>query len=178
MEAKRGADAGNFTLTVDGKTISTYDKLYINGNYPNVHILYTGLGEGTHTATVTVSGKNTDATGYNVTITSIFWKAAAEHIEFTKPVFNSNAVTEGTELKATASYVSNRETAYSMAIALYDNAGRLTKIVRVESITDDSETEQEISVTITPKAGDAKAKAFIWDSLKNAKPITEAAVLN
>ena len=65
-----------------------------------------------------------------------------------------------------------------MAIALYDNAGRLTKIVRVESITDDSETEQEISVTITPKAGDAKAKAFIWDSLKNAKPITEAAVLN
>ncbi len=178
LEAKRGADAGNFTLTVDGKMISTYDKLYINGNYPNVHILYTGLGEGTHTATVTVSGKNTDATGYNVTITSIFWKAAAEHIEFTKPVFNSNAVTEGTELKATASYVSNRETAYSMAIALYDNAGRLTKIVRVESITDDSETEQEISVTITPKAGDAKAKAFIWDSLKNAKPITEAAVLN
>ena len=91
------------------------------------------------------------------------------------PVFDADAVTVGEELTATVTYKTYVEEDVYLAIALYDASGRLTRLSKIATTTDSTGEDKEISVSIIPQTGDAKAKAFIWDGVTGMKALAENA---
>lgn len=175
IEYKRVTGKGGIAeVTIDGVskgTISTYYASYL----PNPIITYSNLGEGEHTVTIKVTGKNEASEDYTVDIVTSFApqaKETAKKAEFEKPVFGSNAITSGTLLKATINYKSASNTGVTAVIALYDSEGNF---VRMAKNTTTVSGDGSFDVEITPTTGEVKAKAYVWNSLSDMIPFAEAA---
>ncbi len=173
--AKSKPNGGTFDVSVDGAVLAEDLNAYHVDGSPSVAMhRFTGLGNGAHTMTVTVSGKTDVSEGYNVTLQGTY-ACKKTGVDFEVPVFSSTTVIPGTALTATAEYVGYEEQNVTLVIALYDEAGKLTGIQNIETTTDSTGTLKEISTSVTPKTGDVKAKAFLWDSMDNMHALTEAA---
>lgn len=171
IEFKRTAGVGGIAeVTIDGvikETVNTYYASYV----PNTLSTYSDLGSGEHTVTVKVIGKSDASSSYNVDVVRTYepiitYKAP----EFDVPQFTTDTITEGVDLKMTTSYVAYDSEDVTLIIALYDKDGRFVRMTKVETSAEKGEGELELS--ITPKAGEVKAKAFIWNSVSEMKPFT------
>lgn len=171
VEFKRTAGLGGTAeVKIDGvvkETVNTYYETYV----PNMTATYSGLGDGEHTVTVTVTGKSEASGSYNVDVVRTYepmitYKAP----EFTAPQFNMDTVEAGVELKMTTSYKAYASDDVALIIALYDDYGRFVRMAKIETSAEKGEGELEIA--ITPKAGEVKAKAFIWNTVSGMAPFT------
>ena len=61
----------------------------------------------------------------------------------------------------------------TLVIALYDVDGRFVRMAKIETSIEKGDGELELA--ITPKAGEVKAKAFVWDSVTGMKAFAENA---
>jgi len=90
-----------------------------------------------------------------------------------KPVFDKTAVVAGEAITATVNYESPDERDIALIIATYDKDNRLTGITKVETVTEINSADS-IELTVTPKTGDVKVKAFCWNSISGMDALTEA----
>lgn len=160
-----GEPSGTYTLTVDGKTVAE-NVAYAKTS--NGMVTYDGFGDGAHTATITATG--------TVNLTGIF-TIHQNGVIYTMPVFDKDAVTAGEALTATAKYTAYSVKPITLIVALYDANGKLTSVESVSTITDASGVEREISATVTPASGDAKAKAFLWNGIDTMNALAQKAQL-
>ena len=93
------------------------------------------------------------------------------------PVFDKDSVTAGEALTATAKYTAYSVKPITLIVALYDANGKLTSVESVSTITDASGVEREISATVTPASGDAKARAFLWNGIDTMNALAQKAQL-
>ena len=180
LQYRRTPLSGKVKIVIDGDeenatVVDTYGDSMPFGH----QISFMDIALGKHTATITLLTEEANA---NITlgeqtfqIMCAYWKGA--DAEFNKPVFDADVVTAGEELTATVSYTSFAEEDIYLAIALYDVDGRLTRISKVATTTDSTGEEKEISVSIIPEKGDAKAKAFIWDGVTSMKAMAVNAAI-
>lgn len=94
--------------------------------------------------------------------------------------FDKTELTAGETVTATSAIKNNGETdiPVNMMIALYDENGTL-KELKTEKHTVTANSANEYSITYSNSAiesGDY-IKAFLWNSLENMKPLTEAKIL-
>lgn len=160
-----GEPGGTYTLTVDGETVAE------NVAYTKTSkgmVTYDGFGDGAHTATITATG--------TVNLTGIF-TIHQSGVTYTMPTFDKDSVTAGEALTATAKYTAYSVKPITLIVALYDANGKLTSVESVSTITDASGVEREISATVTPASGDAKAKAFLWNGIDTMNALAEKAQL-
>lgn len=90
-----------------------------------------------------------------------------------KPVFDKDKLTVGEAVTATVNYQSPDEREIALIIATYDSDNRLTGITKVETVTE-VDSKDSVELTVTPKTGDAKIKAFCWNSVSGMSSLTEA----
>ena len=90
-----------------------------------------------------------------------------------KPMFDKDKLTVGEAVTATVNYQSPDERDIALIIATYDSDNRLTGITKVETVTE-VDSKDSVELTVTPKTGDAKIKAFCWNSVSGMSSLTEA----
>lgn len=168
-------NAGIFSLTVDGVVVGEAKDTFLAADsslYDGYlsRSLYSGLGEGTHTAVVTVTGKNAASAGYTVDLKGIF-TPKEKGVEFGELTFNSSSVTASSTLTAQVYYVGHEAKKVTIAIALYDENSRLIDVTSAQSITDSSGKDKSISLSVKPGSDAKKAKAFLWDSKEGMTPV-------
>lgn len=160
-----GEPNGTYTLTVDGEVVDA-DVAYTRTS--NSMKIYEGFGDGAHTATLTAKG--------TVNLSGIF-TIHQNGVTYTMPVFDADSVTAGTALTATAKYTAYSAKPITLIVALYDENGHLTSVQSVSTTTDASGIERAISTAITPKTGDVKAKAFLWNGVDAMSALAQTAKL-
>ena len=90
---------------------------------------------------------------------------------------DADSVTAGTALTATAKYTAYSVKPITLIVVLYDENGHLTSVQSVSTTTDASGIERAISTAITPKTGDVKAKAFLWNGVDAMSALAQTAKL-
>ena len=178
---KQAATGGILEVVIDGDETTKVKVDTCGTSYPFMHsVNIDGLENKEHTVTVTmlkdeVSGSVVQ--GYQQTLVSCMYWAGKSSNKFEKPVFSADEVKVNELLTATVNYTSYSTEPVYLAIALYDINGRLTRISKLATTTDSTGVERTVSVSITPKTGDVKAKAFIWDSVTGMKALAENAAI-
>lgn len=90
-----------------------------------------------------------------------------------KPMFDKDKLTVGEAVTATVNYQSPDERDIALIIATYDSDNRLTGITKVETVTE-VKSKDSVELTVTPKTGDAKIKAFCWNNLSGMRALSDA----
>ena len=163
-----------FNVAIDGNDMGNINAKSSSDGNTNYSLMYTkeysGLGDSWHTVTVSALEEGDVLID---TIKGVFKCESEELFEISKPIFNSQTITAGTELTASTSYTANAENKFTIIIALYNANGNLTGIKSSPVTTNTSCITTDANVSITPKDGDVSAKAFVWDSMSGMKSVTD-----
>ena len=159
VEYGKSTQGGKFKVEIDNAVKDEGVDTYVASSLPNSILSYTGLGEGSHTVSITVlDNANPASAGKKVSLRSMFTLGGEVNLRF-----DSDKVQAGTPLTVTCDgKVQNG----ILMVVLYDANGVMTGIVQA----DISNSEVQ-SCSITPKVGDAGAKAFLWEDLDKIKPL-------
>lgn len=173
VDFARNNQGGRLMIEVDGKVVVASAETYVQSG-PPMFVRAAGLGEGTHSAVITVLN-DAQTSSHRVKINTILTKPEKDGgLTFGNIEFNAPNLTTNVPLKATVNYTGSGSEPVTMAIALYDNKGVFTGMTTVTTTTDSVSENKSISVVVTPKPGDVKAKAFLWNSLSEMKPLADA----
>lgn len=161
-----GNKGGTFEVYVDNEKVQT-----INTYLENTNTLYDGfvrqteikgLSEGTHTAKI-VRVDNSDDSEI-ISLLGAYLKKT-NGINFTEPVFDTNAFAAGTPVTVHTLYTSGEDNKnVILALALYDVNGKLTGVSALNTQLSETVISKKLQATITPKDGDKTLKAFCWNS--------------
>lgn len=161
-----GNKGGTFEVYVDNEKVQT-----INTYLENTNTLYDGfvrqteikgLSEGTHTAKI-VRVDNGDDTEI-ISLLGAYLKKT-NGINFTEPVFDTNAFAAGTPVTVHTLYTSGEDNKnVILALALYDVNGKLTGVSALNTQLSETVISKKLQATITPKDGDKTLKVFCWNS--------------
>lgn len=173
VEFSKNASAGTVSVEIDGEIVNDSVNTYrVSG--PDTQLRYENIGKGAHDVKITVVEPGSETVGGNNAVLHTIYRLSGDYIAFDMPVFSSSTVIPGELLNASVSYVADNEKDFVLAIALYDENGKLTAIHSAASTTDGSGSEKSFSTSVTPKDGDVMAKAFVWDGFNTMKPFAES----
>lgn len=161
-----GNKGGTFEVYVDNKKVQT-----MNTYLENTNTLYDGfvrqteikgLSEGTHTAKIVRVDNSDDAE--IISLLGAYLKKT-NGINFTEPVFDTNAFAAGTPVTVHTLYTSGEDNKnVILALALYDVNGKLTGVSALNTQLSETVISKKLQATITPKDGDKTLKVFCWNS--------------
>ena len=171
IEYTRREAYGIFSVEVDGEVVSDAIDCYYAGSNARPLKRYSGFGEGTHTAKITVTGQNEKATDDKVHIHSIYQYDTKTKI--TRPVFDKTEVKAGEKITVYTSYQGEEIKDGILLVATYGSDNKMKRLIDTGSFTTtatDKETYK--SVEVTPVEGEAYIKAFVWDGIGTMIPYT------
>ena len=161
-----GNKGGTFEVYVDNEKVQT-----INTYLENTNTLYDGfvrqteikgLSEGTHTAKIVRVDNSDDAE--IISLLGAYLKKT-NGINFTEPVFDTNAFAAETPVTVHKLYTSGEDNKnVILALALYDVNGKLTGVSALNTQLSETVISKKLQATITPKDGDKTLKVFCWNS--------------
>ena len=174
-----GNKGGTFEVYVDNEKVQT-----INTYLENTNTLYDGfvrqteikgLSEGTHTAKIVRVDNSDDAE--IISLLGAYLKKT-NGINFTEPVFDTNAFTAGTPVTVHTLYTSGEDNKnVILALALYDANGKLTGVSALNTQISETVISKKLQAIITPKDGDKALKVFCWNS-ETLKPYVGFEAIN